>query len=118
MKRQSMKSQPIFTRMPATTARGIDSAYWPRPRTSPSRMAAYTTPETLLRAPARMLGIVQNDPPPGTPPTRPVAMVPIPWASMSRFEVSGWRIIDRTTTAVNRVSSEPMIAMTTAGWTA
>ena len=77
--RQSMMSQLIFIRMAASAACGITSRNRPSPSTMASRIAAHSTPETRVLAPARMFAPVSTVIPAlGMPAMKPVATLPMP----------------------------------------
>ena len=115
-KRQSMMSQPTFTRMPARTAWGISSARGPRPSTSANRIAARSTPETGVLPPARRFTTVPGvAPAPASPPKSPAATLPIPCPTSSRFGLCCVRVIESAISEVSRLSMDPSSASVIAG---
>ena len=106
----------------ATTARaaiGRGSAMGPAPSTSASRMTERRAPETLVRAPARMLSTVPTaDAEPGSAPSTPAATLPSPWPASSRFESCRSPVSESCSSEDSRLLMELMSARRNAGWAA
>ena len=83
--------------------------------TTTARIAARVRPESALRPPAWMFTTVPMvAPAPGSPPKRPDARLPTPCPSSSLSESICLRVKLPAITEVNKASTEPSIAKTSA----